>query len=141
MVVPSDRHLVDSITHVVLAFMRSDVFNVDKTPLEFPLFTSVAEARQEFNANTKIMVAIGGWGDAGFEEAARDDSSRKRWAKQVKAMVDQTGADGVDIDWEYPGYVDGLSQHLLQRKTLLTSFEEEIATTINSFQILNGNGR
>ncbi|KAL7897117.1 glycoside hydrolase family 18 protein [Trichoderma sp. SZMC 28014] len=102
-VVPSDRHLVDSITHVILAFMRSDVFNVDKTPPEFPLFTSVAETRQEFNANTKIMVAIGGWGDAGFEEASRDDSSRKRWAKQVKAMIDQTGADGVDIDWEYPG--------------------------------------
>lgn len=97
--------------------MRSDVFNVDKTPPEFPLFTSVAETRQEFNANTKIMVAIGGWGDAGFEEASRDDSSRKRWAKQVKAMIDQTGADGVDIDWEYPGYADGPSQPLLQRNT------------------------
>lgn len=103
MVVPSDHHLVDFITHVILAFMRSDVFNVDKTPAEFPLFTSVAETRQKFNTNTKIMIAIGGWGDAGFEEAARDDSSRKRWASQVKAMVDQTGADGIDIDWEYPG--------------------------------------
>ncbi|KAL7927061.1 glycoside hydrolase family 18 protein [Trichoderma austrokoningii] len=102
-VVPSNLRLVGSITHVILAFMRSDVFNVDKTPAEFPLFTSVAETRQKFNANTKIMVAIGGWGDSGFEEAARDDSTRKRWAKQVKAMVDHTGADGIDIDWEYPG--------------------------------------
>lgn len=104
MVAPSDHDLVGSITHVILAFMRSNVFNVDKTPAEFPFFTTVAETRQKFNANTKIMVAIGGWGDsAGFEEAARDDSSRKRWANQVKAMVDLTGADGIDIDWEYPG--------------------------------------
>ncbi|RFU76995.1 glycoside hydrolase family 18 [Trichoderma arundinaceum] len=103
-VVPSDKHLVDGITHVILAFMRSDVFNIDKTPAAFPLFTTVDEIRQQFRVDTKIMVAIGGWGDsAGFEEAARDDSSRKRWASQVKAMVDLTGADGIDIDWEYPG--------------------------------------
>lgn len=114
MVVPSDRYLVDSITHVILAFMRSDIFNVDKTPTEFPLFTSVAETRPKFSANTKIMVAIGGWGDTGFEEAASDNSTRKRWASQVKAMVDQTGADGIDIDWEYPGYVDSGYQYLLQ---------------------------
>ena len=50
------------------------------------------------------MVAIGGWGDSlGFEEAARDDASRKRWASRVAEMIDATGADGVDIDWEYPG--------------------------------------
>jgi GH18 family chitinase len=50
------------------------------------------------------MVAIGGWGDSlGFEEAARDDMSRRRWASRVKDMIDATGADGVDIDWEYPG--------------------------------------
>ncbi|KAM0262113.1 hypothetical protein ACHAQJ_001854 [Trichoderma viride] len=103
-VVPSDDYLVDSITHVILAFMRSAVFNVEKTPAEFPLFTTVDRVRQQFNADTKIMVAIGGWGDStGFEEAARDDSSRKRWASQVKAMIDMTGADGIDIDWEYPG--------------------------------------
>ncbi|KAL7944911.1 glycoside hydrolase family 18 protein [Trichoderma barbatum] len=103
-VIPSDDYLVDSITHVILAFMRSDVFNVDQTPAEFPLFTTVGRVREQFKVNTKVMVAIGGWGDSkGFEEAAHDDSSRKRWARQVKAMVDLTGADGVDIDWEYPG--------------------------------------
>lgn len=60
-VVPSDSHLVDSITHVILAFMRSDVFNVDKTPAEFPLFTSVAETREKFNANTRSwsQLAVG----------------------------------------------------------------------------------
>lgn len=50
------------------------------------------------------MIAIGGWGDSlGFEEAARSQTTRERWAKRVHEMVEATGADGVDIDWEYPG--------------------------------------
>ncbi|PNY27818.1 chitinase 3 [Tolypocladium capitatum] len=103
-VVPADSGLTADITHVILAFMRSDIFNVDETPTHFPLFTTVDEVRKQFQPDTKVMVAIGGWGDSqGFEEAARDAESRGRWARQTKAMVDQTGADGVDIDWEYPG--------------------------------------
>ena len=41
------------------------------------------------------MVAIGGWGDSlGFEVAAATEDSRKLFARNVKAMVDSTGADG-----------------------------------------------
>jgi GH18 family chitinase len=85
--------------------MQSHVFNVDETPIDFPLFTTVDEVRRRFKPDTRVTVAIGGWGDSkGFEEAAHDKQSRQRWAKQVKAMVDKTGADGIDVDWEYPGY-------------------------------------
>ena len=90
--------------------MRSDLFNVDETPDQFPLFTTIEQVRQQFAPSTKTMVAIGGWGDTGFEVAARNDSSRKRWARQVAAMVDATGADGIDMDWEYPGYAHLLSE-------------------------------
>ena len=84
--------------------MRSEIFNVDETPLEFPLFTTVDEVRSKFHQSTKIMVAIGGWGNSeGFEIAARNESAMKRWTGQVAKMVESTGADGVDIDWEYPG--------------------------------------
>lgn len=103
-VVPQDETLRNDITHVVLAFMRSDVFAMHETPTEFPLFTTVDKVRQQFDADTKVMVAIGGWGDSkGFEDGARTPESRRRWATNVKAMIDATGADGVDIDWEYPG--------------------------------------
>ncbi len=41
------------------------------------------------------MVAIGGWGDtAGFEAAAETEVTRKQFARNVRAMVDVTGADG-----------------------------------------------
>ncbi|KAK4943456.1 hypothetical protein LTR10_016947 [Elasticomyces elasticus] len=98
-----DLSLVKDITHVILAFMRSEVFNPEDPP-EWPLFTTVNDVRAQFTPGTSIMVAIGGWGDTvGFSAAAADESGRKRFAKNVRAMIDATGADGVDIDWEYPG--------------------------------------
>jgi GH18 family chitinase len=89
---------------VVLAFMQSAAFNKDKPGTKWPIFMSVAETRASFKAGTRVMVAIGGWGDTqGFDIAARTDGSRRRFARNVAAMVHETGADGVDIDWEYPG--------------------------------------
>lgn len=84
--------------------MNSDTFNVDETPDKWPLFTTVSDVRARFSPSAKVMVAIGGWGDSkGFEKACETEKHRQLWTKQVRAMVDATGADGVDIDWEYPG--------------------------------------
>ncbi|KLU88694.1 chitinase 1 [Magnaporthiopsis poae ATCC 64411] len=91
------------VTHVALAFMNSAVFN-DDARLDWPMFTTVDAARRQFVPGTKIMVAIGGWGDTeGFVTAARSEESRRRFAANVARMVTATGADGVDVDWEYPG--------------------------------------
>ncbi|KAL4940958.1 hypothetical protein BDV06DRAFT_223559 [Aspergillus oleicola] len=101
-VVPSPS-LVSDVTHVALAFMRSDSFN---TPNQrnWPLFTTIDDVRAKFAPETAVMVAIGGWGDTqGFSDAARTEESRNLFAENVRRMLEDTGADGVDIDWEYPG--------------------------------------
>jgi GH18 family chitinase len=86
--------MVSDITHVELAFMPSSTFN-EMQPSEWPLFTTVEAVRSQFAPGTAIMVAIGGWGDTeGFSTAAATDSSRKLFARNVKTMVDYTGADG-----------------------------------------------
>lgn len=102
-VVP-DLTLSTPITHVVLAFMRSSVFNDARPDPDWPLFMSVSETRSRLRPGTKVMVAIGGWGDTdGFDAAARTEETRRRFAQNVAAMVRDTGADGIDLDWEYPG--------------------------------------
>ena len=54
------------------------------------------------------MVAIGGWGDTtGFEIAAATEDRRKLFARNVKLMVDTTGADG-ELN-ELSGGVDTLT--------------------------------
>ncbi|KAI2638415.1 glycoside hydrolase family 18 protein [Xylaria nigripes] len=103
-VIPDDTSLIAPITHVALAFMNSNTFNRESDSTSWPIFMSVEEVRSRFLPETKVMVAIGGWGDTnGFDTAARTDLGRVRFARNVAAMVQHTGADGVDIDWEYPG--------------------------------------
>lgn len=94
-VIPDDASLRAPITHVALAFMGSDTFNVVARPSSWPIFMAVDEARARFEPGTKIMVAIGGWGDtAGFDAAARTGEGRARFARNVADMVRHTGADG-----------------------------------------------
>lgn len=99
------------ITHMALAFMPSGIFNRDGDddgtigePAAWPLFTTIEAVRPLVSPQTKLLVAIGGWGDtAGFAQGARTQASRQTFARNVAAMVRATGADGVDLDWEYPG--------------------------------------
>ncbi|RFU26879.1 hypothetical protein B7463_g9448, partial [Scytalidium lignicola] len=99
-----DSHLVSSITHVAIAFLPSSIFNSPQPPASWPLFTTIPSVRSQFSPGTSIMVAIGGWGDTeGFSAAAKNETTRKLFARNVATMVNSMGADGVDIDWEYPG--------------------------------------
>ena len=74
--------------------MSPKIFN-QAQPSSWPLFTTVEKARSQFSHKTAIMVAIGGWGDtAGFDVAAKSDSTRKLFAENIKKMIKATGADG-----------------------------------------------
>ena len=89
-----ELELVKDVTHVAIAFMRSETFS-DVDRVEWPLFLTVDEVRTRFVKETKIMVAVGGWGnDEGFRNAAKSKKARKVWVDGVKRMVESTGADG-----------------------------------------------
>lgn len=55
-------------------------------------------------AGSKVCITIGGWtGSQYFSTAVSSASNRETFANNILAMVNEYGADGVDIDWEYPG--------------------------------------
>lgn len=98
---------LQQVSHVILAFMGSSMFH-DPARSNWPIFygsKTVSQIRTQFQPGTKVIVAIGGWGDTlGFSTAARTADSRTAFAGNVARMIEATGADGVDIDWEFPGY-------------------------------------
>jgi len=60
-------------------------------------------AMKQRNRHLQVLISIGGWGADGFSDAAASADSRSVFAQSVVELVDRTQADGVDIDWEYPG--------------------------------------
>jgi chitinase len=54
------------------------------------------------HSTLKVTISIGGWGAGGFSEAAGSDAGRRRFADSAAQLVETLGADGLDVDWEYP---------------------------------------
>ncbi|HEY4445304.1 MAG TPA: glycoside hydrolase family 18 protein [Steroidobacteraceae bacterium] len=52
----------------------------------------------------RVTISVGGWGAGGFSEAAGSDAGRRAFADSAAQLVAARGADGLDVDWEYPGH-------------------------------------
>ena len=56
---------------------------------------------------TKALVSVGGWTwSTNFPTIAKTDATRKKFASECQRYITTYGLDGIDIDWEYPGYAD-----------------------------------
>ena len=55
--------------------------------------------------NTRTIASIGGWkGSFNFPELAANSDTRQRFADACIGLIERYGFDGIDIDWEWPGY-------------------------------------
>ncbi len=61
-------------------------------------------ALKQRDPGLKVDISVGGWGAGGFSEAAGTAAGRRRFADSAAQLVAAHGADGLDIDWEYPGH-------------------------------------
>jgi GH18 family chitinase len=53
----------------------------------------------------QVYPSIGGWTlSNSFPVVAADEAKRKRFARECVGLIADYGFDGIDIDWEYPGY-------------------------------------
>jgi chitinase len=57
------------------------------------------------NPQLQVMLSVGGGsGSAGFSEMASTAEGRKKFVDSAMAMIEKFNLDGIDVDWEYPGY-------------------------------------
>lgn len=67
-------------------------------------FARLRDVVRQRNPRIKMLISVGGWGVGGFSDAALTDSSRQRFAQTAVALLRTQRADGLDVDWEYPGH-------------------------------------
>lgn len=62
-------------------------------------------ALKQQNPRLQVLLSVGGGsGSAGFSEMASSAEGRKKFVDSAMAIVESYGVDGIDMDWEYPGY-------------------------------------
>jgi chitinase len=67
--------------------------------------TSIVELAH--NAGVKVLISIGGWSlSKTFPKLAASDATRQKFADECCRLIQKYKIDGVDIDWEYPGYAE-----------------------------------
>ena len=63
------------------------------------------------NPNVKLLVALGGWNDSRtskYSTLLADPAKRAAFVQHAVQFLNQYGFDGLDLDYEYPGY-DGVA--------------------------------
>ena len=92
------------LTHINLAFAHIDTNArvVFDNPGLAPALQSLLALKQQ-NPQLKVVVSVGGWTADGFSDAALTKASRNTFARSVVDLLRTYDADGIDIDWEYPG--------------------------------------
>jgi chitinase len=67
---------------------------------------TVLTSLRKQNPKLQILISVGGGdvGSAGFSDMAITREGRRKFVDSAVATVAKYGVDGLDIDWEYPGY-------------------------------------
>ncbi|MEZ4935993.1 MAG: glycosyl hydrolase family 18 protein [Crocinitomicaceae bacterium] len=82
--------------------------------------------------NVKLLPSIGGWTlSDNFPAIASDPSKRQTFAQNCVQLIQAFGFDGIDLDWEYPGFSDHAGTPA--DKVNFTLLLQEIRTAIDNY--------
>ncbi|GAB2585548.1 glycoside hydrolase family 18 protein [Dyella jejuensis] len=95
-------------------------------------------ALKSLNPRLKVDISIGGWGVGGFSEAAATAAGRQQFADSAAQLVAAQHADGLDIDWEYPGHHESGIHSSPQDKTDYTLLLKAIRASLDRVGAANG---
>ncbi|RUS21316.1 hypothetical protein BC937DRAFT_93046 [Endogone sp. FLAS-F59071] len=74
---------------------------------QFNYLFNLMDQRDAGASNIRIMLSIGGWYDASYFTPATDDTHYEAFTDSIVSILDFFPFDGIDIDWEFPGFEHG----------------------------------
>ncbi|WP_233511225.1 glycoside hydrolase family 18 protein [Dyella psychrodurans] len=88
-------------------------------------------ALKVINPKLKVDISVGGWTVGGFSEAASSEAGRRLFADTAAQLVADQHADGIDVDWEYPGHHESGIKSSPQDKTNYTLLLQAIRASLD----------
>ena len=109
--------------------------NWSTSPITYYPNTSIIE--RAHNANTKVLPSIGGWTlSDNFPGIAASTLKRTQFAHSCCDLIRTYNFDGIDIDWEYPGYAT--HSGTLADKQNFTIFLQQIKDSLTALGTQQG---
>jgi chitinase len=98
-----DGYPVEKLTHIIFSFLHWNgqrlAFDNARDSAEVIYLVSLKSR----HPGLKIMVSLGGWGGcAPCSELFSSEWGRHQFAESSLKVLRESGADGIDIDWEFP---------------------------------------
>lgn len=94
---------IDRIDTLIFAFAGIEDGKVVLTPDALQRLHRLT-ALKTGHPSLRVVISVGGWGAGGFSEAAGTAAGRQRFADSAARLLVANHADGLDVDWEYPGH-------------------------------------
>lgn len=113
------------------AFVEPNPDGTIKAPV-VPITVLTNMVTQAHANGVKALVSVGGWTwSTNFPTIAKTDASRKKFASECQRYITTYNLDGIDIDWEYPGYADhgGTAADKVNNTLLFQEIRKAIGTS------------
>ena len=127
-----DDETIDQLDQIIFSFLHLQGNELSFDEAEDSTSLSYLTSLKEQNPNLEVLVSLGGWGGCETcSEAFSSEKGREDFAKSVKRILQDSNADGIDLDWEYPA-VENFPGHTYkpEDKQNFTALVEELRETL-----------
>lgn len=125
-------------THIIYCFGHLDGARLKIGSARDTLTIQKMVAMKQKNPALKVLLSLGGWGGcAPCSDVFATEEGRTGFAQSVKELNNYFGADGIDLDWEYPT-VPGFPGHKYSPadKPAFTELVKTLRKTLGKKQVI-----
>jgi chitinase len=133
-----DSFDANSYTHLIYCFGHLQGNRLQLGKEKDTLLIQKMVGLKKVNPQLKVLVSLGGWGGcAPCSDVFGTKKGRKEFAQSVKEINTFFGADGIDLDWEYPT-IQGYPGHRFapEDKQHFTALVKQLRKTLGNQQLI-----
>ncbi len=105
------RYPIGRLTHIIHSFLHLDGNRLALDDEQDSIALVRLRALKTDHPQLKVLLSLGGWGGCETcSEVFAEAANRKAFAVSVLDLLERFGADGIDLDWEYPA-IPGYPEH------------------------------